>query len=180
MTDFHFKTPKEDRIPPGIRKAINRIGPGRYCDPATGRIYIDSADMDDEWDELVDEGQSRTQEIERERGQGPDDEYLRLSEQRMAEVVEQVQTRNASRIEVELHQERVAMLEGRLRTVRAAQTWRATQGFEPDPEHADEISALEEEIRYVREAEEEGAVEEEGVQEEEVEPRAHGVVERPS
>lgn len=45
---------RNDRIPKGIRKEANRLSPGRYCDPATGRIYVDSADMDDAFEEMID------------------------------------------------------------------------------------------------------------------------------
>lgn len=43
-----------DRIPRGIRNMACRIGPGRYMDPANGRIYVDSSDMDDFFEEMVD------------------------------------------------------------------------------------------------------------------------------
>ena len=43
---------RNDRVPHHVRKASNRIGPGRYVDPATGRVYIDSADMDGAFDRM--------------------------------------------------------------------------------------------------------------------------------
>lgn len=45
---------RNDRIPQGVRKLANRLGPGRYMDPATRRIYVDSADMDDSFEEMID------------------------------------------------------------------------------------------------------------------------------
>jgi hypothetical protein len=47
-----------DRIPRGLRTHANRIGPGRYMDPKTKRIYVDSADMDDAFDEMIDDAAS--------------------------------------------------------------------------------------------------------------------------
>jgi len=42
------------RIPREIRKEANKLGPGRYMDPSNGRVYIDSADMDDFFEEMID------------------------------------------------------------------------------------------------------------------------------
>lgn len=92
--------PRNDRIPEGVRKEINKIGPGKYLDPSTGRTYIDSADMDDYFDEMIDgvaeADQKRIDELEARRKlprppinvQRQADEHVRRHAERMLQKVE--------------------------------------------------------------------------------------------
>jgi hypothetical protein len=129
---------KNERIPEGVRKAINRISPGRYVDPATGRVYVDSADMDGSFEAMqddvryADETRHALRKLDEQREKPP------------PEIEDLAQTwllRHAQRLEDTTGWRKRA--EGRRTTIEGKRRFKRSIGSDLDEEDLDELAAIE-------------------------------------
>ncbi len=149
---------RNDRIPQGIRKEINKIGPGKYCDPETGRIYVDSADMDDSFEQMQDDVRNADAKrdaikaAEAARPKPPDN----VREQADAHLLGMAQ-----RFEDTAW---VGRAKSRREHLLGRQRWKRSIGAELEPEDLEELAELESAL-HTEEAMEEAASVPEGMQE---------------
>ncbi len=128
----------KDRIPQGLRKEINRVGPGKYCDPATGRIYVDSADMDEAFEEMID----GTKKADEARDLAKEKE-LRADRPRPPMEIEELAVQQLYR-----HADRlgggidVKAAKSRHKHLLGKQAWRRSLGEDLDDKELEELAAL--------------------------------------
>lgn len=135
----------KNRIPRRIRKACNRIAPGKYVDPTTGRIYVDSADMDNAFEETLDKAESDFDANQRARPAQPPDEYLEIAERNVRRFWDRAERVHRDRLQVIAQRENVASRRSRLKTLRAILEYRTSMGLTVEPYVREEIRRLEEE-----------------------------------
>lgn len=129
---------RNERIPARIRREINRIGPGRYVDPETGRVYIDSADMDGAFETMQDDVRAADEERDRERRAEarrpkPPPEVEALAARQLARHTERLRGVREQREDSK-----------RLKHLRGVRAWKRSIGEELDDERLAELRALEE------------------------------------
>ncbi len=128
--------PRNDRIPAGVRREINRIGPGKYADPRTGRIYVDSADMDDSFEEMIDGVKAADEKRDAEKELGNDRERPPVE---IEELAVQQSLRHAQRMEDQAWTERAG---NRRKHLLGKRKWKRGLGEELDEEEIEELAAI--------------------------------------
>lgn len=129
-----------DRIPPGVRKEINKIGPGKYLDPVTRRIYVDSADMDGAFDQMIDD----TRAADEKRDAEHKARMKALPPQHVMEQAYGWQLAHAERV-LQQHEDTTGWRKrasGRREHLLARQASKRELGSDLDPEDLEELDAL--------------------------------------